>query len=197
MRTGKASAGVPLWPAFLRFFLALSAALLLFTAAAGASSVPTWEERLQAAREKYNADTVNVYQRWQGKDRRGKINVVYYRKPNTPYYNFRIKESLQITDDAEMEAILEVIAASGFYDAEEFGPVSFMKAEWIAHNIAHEMATGTPDQQKLIKTVVGNSIPKIVYSLKQLDLSPYEGLSDKEKKLYELIEAVYNLTGHP
>ena len=34
-------------------------------------------------------------------------------------------------------------------------------------------------------------------SLKQLDLSPYKGLSDKEKKLYELIEAVYNLTGHP
>ena len=58
-----------------------------------------------------------------------------------PYVDIKIMESLQITDEAEMEAILEVITKSRYYDEDKYGSIPFMKAEWIAHNLAHSMAT--------------------------------------------------------
>ena len=184
-----------------RFLCALAALLLIAAAAAGSaetaetdeSAGPSWEERLEAARLKYNAKTVNIYKRGKGAYRRWKINVCFYPSGNKPYVNINIRESLRITDEAEMHAILELITENENYNAEEYGTISFMKAQWIAHNLAHSMATGTDDQKRLIEAIAGESLSDILGSSKELDLSQYGNMTSRQQMLYEIIEFAYGL----
>ena len=108
----------------------------------------------------------------------------------------RIDESLQITDEAEIEAVLEVIMENKNYQEEIYGTVSFMKAQWVAHNLAHSMATGTEEQQQMIKMIVGESLSSIITSAKALDLSPIEEIDDRQMTMYEVIEFILSLNGH-
>ena len=181
-------------PAFLRFCLILAAALLVIAAAAGeASENRSWEDRLAAAREKYNRKTVNVYTSWRPKYKRDRINVCFYPSENRPYIDISIRESLEITDEAEMEAILEVVTLYRYYSVEEYGTISFMKAEWIAHNLVHQMATGSPEQQKMVELLLGEDVTEIIRHSKELDLSPLGNMPENQKTLYEMIEFVYGL----
>ena len=166
-------------------------------AAFGESAGSTWEERLEAAREKYNADTVNVYRKYHGRYRKGKINVCFYSSRKQHYANINIRESLQITDEAEMQAILEVIAQDPNYSEEGHGTIAFMKAQWIAHNLAHSMATGSDEQRALVSMVTGEKrLSKVISRAKELDLSPLESLSEQQIMLYELVIYVYGLNEH-
>ena len=179
---------------FLAVFLCLCfvlAAALPVVPAAAESDGATWEERLQAARAKYNKKTVNVYREGHGKKRSGKINVCFYPSENKPYINIEIRESLEITDEAEMQAILEVIAKNKDYSEETYGTIAFMKAQWIAHNLAHSMATGTEEQQMLVKMLAGEDLAGIVSSAEQLDLSPIGSITDRQMMLYELVEMFF------
>ena len=96
MRTrtaGSCRTGAPFHGAALRVCCVL-AALLLILSSAMAETAPAWEDRLAAAREKYNEKTVHVYIRGQGRDQKGKINVSFYRA-GKKYIAICIRESLQ------------------------------------------------------------------------------------------------------
>ena len=173
--------------------LCLAATVLALPAAAGEEAGGTYAQRLAKAREKYNSETVNVYRRGYGWDRRGKINVCFYYSAKEKYTAINIRESLQITDEAEMEAVLEVVAGNENYDEGEYGSISFIKAQWIAHNYAHSLATGNKEGQQMIESLVGESIPKIIGRSKQLDVSPVWTLTDQERMLYEIIELFWGM----
>jgi len=188
--------GSVLRTALLRACSGLLAALLLFAAAAAEAAGKTWEERMAEAREKYNSRTVNVFVNGRGRRKKGKINAYFYKLKKRPYMAIRIDESLQITDEAEIEAVLEVIMENKNYQEEIYGTVSFMKAQWVAHNLAHSMATGTEEQQQMIKMIVGESLSSIITSAKALDLSPIEEIDDRQMTMYEVIEFILSLNGH-
>ena len=170
----------------LCFCCVLIALLLAAVSASGESSA--WEDRLKQAREKYNKKTVNVYVNRHGYYQRGKINVCFYKVQGKGYLCINIRDSLKITDEAEMQAILEIVAENEHYSEETYGTISFMKAEWITHNIAYSMATGSEEDRELIESLTGESIKEIVGHAKQLDLSPLWTMSDKQIFLYGIVE---------
>ncbi len=175
---------------FRRVCSVLAAVLMLFTAAAGESSgtASSWEDRLAEARLKYNEDTVHIYADSRVRNRSGKINIRFYKSRVNRKMFIVIYESLQVTDEAEMEAILELLAQNENYSEEIHGSISFMKAEWIAHNIAYAMATGSETEQNFAQAIAGESIARIVKRSKELDLSPISEMPAQERLLYEMIE---------
>ena len=169
--------------------LALLLGLLLPAAAEEAAAPSTPEERLAAAREKYNAETVNIFVRGKGRAKKGKINVCFYRSRKNIPMSINIRESLQITDEYEMQAILEVITESENYSEEVYGSIPFMKAQWITHNLAHDLATGSNKQIKQwLKDITGEKLSYVISSAKELDLSPIERIPKKEMRIYRLVE---------
>lgn len=186
---GQGRTGAPFYRAALCVCCILAALLLVFSSAA-AETVPSWEERMTAAREKYNEKTVHVYIRGQGRDQKGKINVSFYRA-GKKYIAICIRESLQINDEAEMEAVLEIVAKHKYFSEEVYGSLSFLKAQWIAHNLAYGMATGSEEQQALAGMIVGQGSREIIRHAKELDLTPTTEISEDQLAVYELVEYLY------
>ncbi len=147
--------------------------------------------RLLKAREKYNDKTVNVYRKGWGYVQSKKINVCFYKSPREKYYSINIRESLKITDEAEMEAILEVIMQNEYYDEAVYGDMAFMKAQWITHNIAYELANGNPETRRLVSTLAGETAVKVAQRARELDLSPISDMSEKELALTEKIMELF------
>ena len=147
--------------------------------------------RLERAREKYNGKTVNVYRKGWGFIQGKKINVCFYKAPKEKYYAINIRESLKITDEAEMEAILGVIMQNEYYDEAVYGDMDFMKAQWITHNIAYELATGNPETRQLVATLAGETAVKVAQRARELDLSPISDMSEKELALTEKIMQLF------
>jgi len=186
---GQVRTGAPFHRAVLCVCCAL-AALLLVLSSAVAETAPSREERLAAAREKYNEKTVNVYVRGKGKYRKGKINICFYRFGKKSIA-ISIRESLQVTDEAEIEAVLEVMARHEYYSEEVYGSLSFLKAQWIAHNLAYNMATGSEEQQALAAMIVGKNSKEIIRHAKELDLTPVSEIPEDQLAVYELVEYLY------
>ena len=90
-----------------------------------------------------------------------------------------------------MEAILEVIMQNENYDEAVYGDMAFMKAQWITHNIAYELATGNPETRKLIATLAGETAVKVAERARELDLSPICSMSEQEKALTEKIMQLF------
>lgn len=187
--TGSGRTGAPFHGAVLRVCCALAALLLIFSSAA-AETASAWENRLAAAREKYNEKTVHVYIRGQGRDQKGKINVCFYRV-GKKYIAICIRESLQITDEAEMEAVLEIVAKHKYFSEEAYGSISFLKAQWIAHNLAYGMATGSKEQQKLVAMIVGKGSKEIIRHAEELDLTPISEIPEEQLDVYKIVEYLY------
>ena len=176
--------------------LAAAPAETVSTAEAGITDEKTemtYARRLEKAREKYNENTIHIYRSGIGSKQKDKINICLYRSKSHKYYNARIVDSTQITDEAEMEAILETASRDKNFHMEIYGTMANLKAQWIAHNIAHSMATGSEESQKLVELMVGESISSIVGRSKDLDISPAEFTPAREKMLYSMIEIVYGL----
>ena len=175
-------------PVLLRLCACLCVFLVLFSAAAGETASSSWEDRLVRAREKYNEKTVNVYRRGKGKVRNGMINICVFPLKKKPY--IKIRESLKITDEAEMEAILEQLVKSGEC-GDEYGSVSFMKAQWITHNLVHSMATGDDEQRELVGSILGEDLKNVVYHARELDLSRVSDMSEKQRLVYGVVEMLF------
>lgn len=179
----------------LRVFALLAVLLLVFTAAAAETAAGTlqdgYAERLAEAREKYNSKTVNVYRKGWGYVQAGKINVCFYKSKGEQYYAINIKESLKITDEAEMEAILEVVMQHENYSEEVYGDIDFMKAQWITHNIAYELATGSEETQRMIAAWAGEPAKSVASRAKELDITAIAVMSDRERNLCEKIMALF------
>ena len=164
---GQGRTGAPFYRAALCVCCILAALLLVFSSAA-AETVPSWGERMTAAREKYNEKTVNVYVRGKGWNRSGKINVCFYRV-GKKYIAVCIR----------------------YYSEEVYGSISFLKAQWIAHNLAYGMATGTEEQQALAGMIVGKGSREIIRHAKQLDLTPISEIPEEQLSVYEFVEYLY------
>jgi hypothetical protein len=172
--------------------LAMLAGMLVAAANAEDGKTETdYALRLQRAREKYNEKTVNVYRKGWGYIQSKKINVCFYKSPKEKYYAINIRESLKITDEAEMEAILEVIMQNEYYDEAVYGDMAFMKAQWITHNIAYELANGNPETRRLVSTLAGETAVKVAQRARELDLSPICDMSEKELALTEKIMELF------
>ena len=169
--------------------------LLVFTAAAAETTADTprdaYAERLEQARLKYNSKTVNIYRNGWGYVQDGKINVHFYKSRGEQYYTINIRESLKITDEAEMEAILELVAQNENYSEEVYGDIAFMKAQWITHNIAYELATGTEETQRLVAALAGEPAKSVAKRAKELDITALAMMSDRERNLCEKIMALF------
>ena len=150
-----------------------------------------YARRLEQARKKYNEETIHLFRSGIGRKIKGKLNVAMYRPEGQKYYNVCIYGSTQITDEAEMEAVLEVVMRDKNFNRKVYGPISNLKAQWIAHNIAYSMATGSDDSGKLIVAMMGEDISMIIARTTDLDLSTPEEMSVRESLLYSLIETVY------
>ena len=168
-------------------------AMLLAAALPAFGEELTWEERLEKARKKYNEKTVNVYLYRYGSYQKGKINVCFYysHANNKKELSFYIRDSLQVTDEAEIQAVLEVVARNELFGKEDFGTISFLKAAWITHNLAYEMANGSADQQSLVTMVAGEKLSKVIGRAKELDIGPIRNTPEQEMAVYEFIESVY------
>lgn len=175
----------------------LAALLLVFAAAAAAEAAATaapedgYAERLEQARLKYNSKTVNVYRNGWGYVQDGKINVRFYKSKEEKYYTINIRESLKITDEAEMEAILELVMQNENYSDEIYGGMAFMKAQWITHNLAYELATGSDETKQIIAALAGEPAKKVARRAKELDLTPVEAMSIQERTLTERIRQLF------
>ena len=182
----------------LRLCAMLAALMLVFTAlAAAAETADTTEPndeyavRLEQARLKYNSKTVNVYRKGWGYVQNNKINVCFYRSAGEQYYAINIRESLKITDEAEMEAILELVMQNENYSDEVYGGMAFMKAQWITHNLAYELATGSDETKQIIAALAGEPAKKVARRAKELDLTPVEAMSIQERTLTERIRQLF------
>ena len=172
--------------------LAMLAGMVVSAAnAEGGKTETDYALRLERAREKYNEKTVNVYRKGWGFIQGKKINVCFYKAPKEKYYAINIRESLKITDEAEMEAILGVIMQNEYYDEAVYGDMDFMKAQWITHNIAYELATGNPETRQLVATLAGETAVKVAQRARELDLSPISDMSEKELALTEKIMQLF------
>ena len=172
-----------------RTWIVLVLALVMLAAAARGEAGPTGrEERLALAREKYNARTVNLYRQGWGRDRAGKLNICFYASGGREVTGIRIKESIQITDEAEMEAVLELIAANENYDPDKFGTISFMKAQWTVHNLLYTMAEGETEIGELIASMMGEDVSSVLDRAAELDLCPAASMPAGERMLYEMFE---------
>ena len=177
----------------LRLIAALAVLAMLAGMAVSAANAENgktetdYAQKLLKAREKYNEKTVNVYRKGWGYVQSKKINVCFHKSPKEKNYAINIRESLKITDEAEMEAILEVIMQNENYDEAVYGDMAFMKAQWITHNIAYELATGNPETRRLVSTLAGETAVKVAQRARELDLSPISDMSEKELALTEKI----------
>lgn len=188
--------------AFMTVFLCVCAILLVtlltvsaaFGESRGGTEEKSWEEQLEAARKKYNKNTVNVYFQGRGRyNRYRKVNICFYPADEEPYISINIRESLKITDEAEIQAVLEVLAASPYYSEEAYGSIPFMKAQWITHNLAHSMAKGTEEQQMLVRLVAGEDLTTVISRAVQLDMSELANMPEQEIAVYEMVEALLGL----
>ena len=80
--------------------------------------------------------------------------------------------------------------STGLYEA-VYGDMAFMKAQWITHNIAYELATGNPETRRLVSTLAGETAVKVAQRARELDLSPISDMSEKELALTEKIMQLF------
>ena len=136
------------------------------------------------AKEKYNGDTVSVYERGDPNASQKKINAEIY-SPSEGTSNISIDKSLEITSGYEMDAILDVIIESEYYSEDVYGSKKFMKAQWVAHNIAHSVASSGDLGYRIMQTLSGSKTPTI--SSSKLDLRSTNNLLRRQRALYTII----------
>lgn len=144
------------------------------------------QAEMNRARKKYNSSNVNVYVDGEGADIEGMINVKLYKSGS--YVNILIKESLQINDQYEMEAILEVIIQHKNIHESEYGTKRHMRSQWVAHNMAYGLATGNGMEKWIIEKMYGKNADEIVTSSKALDLRPYGNFTRRQQLFYSWLE---------
>ena len=138
----------------------------------------------QDAAEKYNKSTVNVYVEGTGAPKEDMLNVKVY-TTEKGYKNINIDKSLNVKNEYEMEAVLNVIMGSGLYKKEIFGSKEFMMAQWIAHNESYNMAKSSRFGYLLVQRLSGAENP--IASAHTLDIRQTDNMSDRSRLIYTVI----------
>ena len=136
------------------------------------------------AKQKYNKNTVNVYMSSTSRDVLGKINLrVYSSGPGR--YNVHVSDSRKITSPYEMDAILDVFMESEYYSQNVFGSRDFMRAQWIAHHKAYELASSGQFGFKVAQILSGSENP--IESADVLDIRSLNNIGRKGTFTYNAI----------
>ena len=144
---------------------------------------------LEAAREKYNENTINII--WDGDALdENKLNVIYYYGgENGEYINISIPDSLTVSNKYEMAAVVETIIRNENYSKDLFGTREHMVAQWIAHNLTYDIVTieNTPETvERIISTMSGSNT--LEESSKKLDLRQIGNTLKRQDLIYALLE---------
>ena len=166
-------------------FIALATAFIAFTFTSSQNQAPHYE---QQAQEKYNQSNVSVYERGNAPEEKSTINAeVYY--PSDSVSNISIDNSLIVTSGYEQEAVLDVIIDSPYYSEDVYGSKSFMKAQWVAHNVCHSVASSGDIGFWAMQRLSGSDNP--IQSSLSLDLRSLNNMLRRQKILYTVISWVY------
>lgn len=147
-------------------------------------------ELKRAAKEKYNKDTVNVYMSGEGISDHTKVNAMaYIANSEKNYLNISIDKSLEISNQYEMNAVLDVIIESDIYSEEVFGSRSFMRAQWIAHNVSYKVAASSNFGFRFMQFLSGSSNP--IESSSSLDIRQTDNMLKRQRIQYTVISWFY------
>lgn len=142
-----------------------------------------------ANRERYNNTTVNVYFENKGVADANKVNVRFYDADKSKgYVNIGIDRSTEITSRYEMNAVLEEVTKSPYYSKNQFGSKSFMRAQWLAHNICYTIAQQGSIGYKAMQLVSGLSNP--IESASVLDIRSRGNMLRRQKLAYTILSFV-------
>ena len=142
------------------------------------------EQAVDAAKEKYNEDTVHVYKLGEGNENPDKFNLYVYQAGD--YLNIAIPDSLEINSYAEQSAILDVLMDSKYYSVDLFGTKAHMMAQWVVHNATHGLAS-SGEIGFAIAQLSGSEDP--IESSRQTDLRQIGNTLKRQDIVYALVEA--------
>ena len=91
----------------------------------------------------------------------------------------------KITSPYEMNAILDVFMESEYYSQNVFGSRDFMRAQWIAHNKAYELASSGQFGFKVAQILSGSENP--IESADVLDIRSLNNIGRKGTFTYNAI----------
>lgn len=78
-----------------------------------------------------------------------------------------------------------MIIESPYYSEEKYGSKAFMRAQWIAHNAAHDIATSGALGNHLMRLLSGSDNP--ISSASALDLRSLNNIKTPQKIQYTII----------
>lgn len=123
----------------------------------------------------------------EGAAEEGKINIKIY-TVNGIYQNANIKQSRDIRSRAEMNAVLDVFMASEYYSEEKFGTRDFMRAQWIAHNMAYDIASSGNVGFWIVQKISVTDDP--IESGDELDIRGLGNSLRRQKAIYDILSLV-------
>lgn len=142
-------------------------------------------DREKTAKNNYNTQTVNIFVSGIGASVKGKVNVCLYETTNSTYMNMSIDKSLQINSTIEINAVIDVIMKSKYYDENVYGSKSFMRGQWLAHNMCYNLAISSDIGYKIACFIAGSD--NIIDSSKSLDLRPLDNVTKRGKIIYTIL----------
>lgn len=116
------------------------------------------------------------------------VNAEIY-NVNSTATNISIGESLTIRSKYEQNAVLDVIIESPYYSEDVYGSKSFMRAQWVAHNVCDDNASSGDFGFWIMQRLSGSSNP--IESACSLDLRSLDNMLLRQRIQYTLISWVY------
>ena len=150
------------------------------------NQAPKYEK---AAKEKYNQNTVNVYDGVEGSPDNSKTNAKFYVADESKgFVNINVDNSLSISNKYEINAVLDVIVESPYYSETMFGSKKFMRAQWVAHNVCYNIASTGPIGFSIMAFLSGSSDP--IQSSTSVDIRSKGNMLLRQEALYTIISWV-------
>ena len=145
------------------------------------------EEKNTKATQKYNKDTVNVYVEGEGEKQDDQVNAKFYTssQSTSKYMNINVDKSKNISSVCEINAVIDVICNSEYYDEDVYGSRSFMRGEWIAHNFAPTVASWGDIGYRTVRWLSKSENP--IESAAELDLRPKDNMGITHRATYEIL----------
>ena len=142
-------------------------------------------DRERQAKEKYTEQTVNIYVSGQGAPDKTKVNVCLYETENSSNMNMSVDKSKEIKSTEEINAVIDVIIDSEYYDKSEYGSKSFMRGQWLAHNMCYELAVSGEVGLSIAQFIAGNE--DVIASSESLDLRPLDNFTKRGRVIYTIL----------
>lgn len=150
------------------------------------------DERKADAKKKYNDSTVNVYVSGKGKSKNNEVNAKYYTSSSSTSksMNINVDKSKNITSSYEINAVLDVICNDENYSKSVYGGKTFMRGQWVAHNMAYNIASSGELGAKITQLLSGSTTPQKSAGI--LDLRPKDNILKRQYLVYTVLGLLTN-----